>query len=102
VEVSGIFCQAVTQIILMKFQNSCKAPESQGYFCRAGIALPAAVWEGGTDPSTQRFQYKWSKAFHAMSPQGFSSILCYSLAFKIQFCTLQMMAQRYKSRAVLL
>lgn len=42
-EVPSIFCQAVTQIILMEFQNSCKAPESGGYFCRARTVPPAAV-----------------------------------------------------------
>lgn len=31
-EVPGMFCQAVTQITFMEFQNSCKAPESQVIF----------------------------------------------------------------------
>lgn len=52
--------------------------------------------------STWHFQYNWGKAFCAMSPQGFSSILQNSLACKVWFCTLQMMAQRYEDRAVLL
>lgn len=47
-EVPSIFCQAVTQIILMEFQNSCKAPESGGYLCRARTAASSCLrrWHG--------------------------------------------------------
>lgn len=73
VEIPGIFCQAVTQVILMEFQNTCKEHELWAYFHRERRALPAAVQESGTVFNICHFQHHWGKALCAVSPQSISS-----------------------------
>lgn len=80
-EVPGIFCQAVTQIILVEFQNTCKEQELGHHFLRGRKALPAAVQESSTAFNICHFQYHWGKALCAVHPQSISSLPVFQLGF---------------------